>query len=461
MKSRSRSIAPYQPLASIPYSLFLGLLFAYNWGTILVRATGVKMRGALLWMVWLGVASGLAGCGGGGGGGTRSGGDGWANLSPPIYSVEEAEQRAKWTVLVYLDADNDLESAGIHNFNQMEVVGSTQDVHVIVQMDRRSGTDPNNEDWTDTRRYLITRDSDPIVMHSVRLDDPPLGELNMASGTTLRNFVAWGKHEFPADHYLLIIWDHGSGWQMRTTELAPAYKYIAVDDTSGAEMNIPSIPIALTGLRMDVIAFDACYMQQLEVAYELRGCADYMVGSSAAEPSPGYNYSRLLSRISGDDDAEQLATVIVQQYAAEYPEPEENITQSAVDLGAIGNVATAASGFAGVLCSNASTWPAELAEARSESLDYASMGTRRYSLDLLDYAARCAAVIGPAANAAYTQVQASLSAAVVASVHNSDMPNAHGLAIYVPPPADYDNSYEQLSLAHNTLWDEWLQDQQE
>ena len=428
---------------------------------MVLRVTGVKMRGALLWIVCLAVASGLAGCGGGGGGGTRSSGDGWANLSPPIYTVEEAKQPAEWTVLVYLDADNDLESAGIHNFNQMEVVGSTQDVHVIVQMDRRTGTDPNNEEWTDTRRYLITRDSDPLVMHSVRLDDPPLGELNMASGMTLRNFVQWGKREFAADHYLLVIWDHGSGWQFRAMEFAPAYKYIAIDDTSGDEMNITAIPIALTGLRMDVIAFDACYMQQLEVAYELRGCADYMVGSTAAEPSPGYNYARLLSRMSGNDDAEQLARIIVQQYAAEYPEPQDNITQSALDLGAIGDVAAAASDFAGVLRPNAGNWSASLADARSRSLDYASTGTRRYSLDLLDYAAKCAAVIGPAANASYTQLQTSLGSAVVASVHNSDMPNAHGLAIYVAPPANYDNSYQELSLAHNTQWDEWLQDQQE
>ena len=63
----------------------------------------------------------------------------------------------------------------------MESFGSTKDVHVIVQFDRMTGDDPDNAHWTDTRRYLITHDTDPVVMHSVRLDTPPLRELDMAN----------------------------------------------------------------------------------------------------------------------------------------------------------------------------------------------------------------------------------------------------------------------------------------
>ncbi len=54
----------------------------------------------------------LTGCGGGG---TTT------SLDPPIYTRAEAQQHGAWTVLVYLDADNDLEAAGITNFNQMEL----------------------------------------------------------------------------------------------------------------------------------------------------------------------------------------------------------------------------------------------------------------------------------------------------------------------------------------------------
>ncbi len=420
----------------------------------------VKTRLSLLSIAWLILSALLAGCGGGGGGQTRSGADSWTNLSAPIYTVEEARQRAGWTVLVYLDADNDLESAGIHNFNQMEVVGSTQDVHVIVQMDRRDGSDPNNEPWTDTRRYLITRDTDTSVMHSVRLDTPPLGERNMGSGATLRSFVIWGKTNFPADHYLLVIWDHGSGWEMRSMSVTPEYKYVAADDTSASEMNITDIPGALAGLKVDVIAFDACYMQQLEVAYELRNCASYMVASTATEPSPGYDYSRVLAHISDDTDPEQLSRIIVQQYAMEYSN-DPNITQSAVDLTQVGTLASAASDFAQILDAHADNWSPGLADARRHSLDFATTGARRYSLDLIDYTSRCAGVVSPDANDAYTQLQNAFSAAVIASAHSTDLPSAHGLAIYVPPPEQYDGTYALISLSGNTAWDEWLRNQRE
>lgn len=401
----------------------------------------------------------LAGCGGGGGGGTRSGDDVWTNTSPPIYTVEDARKHAKWTVLVYLDADNDLESAGIHNFNQMEVVGSTQDVHVIVQMDRKSGSDPQNEQWTDTRRYLITRDADTGVMHSVRLDNPPLGELDMGSGATLRSFVVWGKANFPADHYLLVVWDHGSGWQARFN-VSAQYKYVAADDTSGSAIDIKEIPSALADCDVDVIAFDACYMQQLEVAYELRNCARYIAASTAAEPSPGYNYSRVLGHISGSTDPEQLSLMIVRQYAAEYPN-DSRVTHSAVDLSHVAALADAAGGFAQVLRAHADDRAAELADARRRSLDFATVGTRRYSLDLMDYASRCANAVGPDADDAHARLQTAFDAAVIASVHSSDLPNAHGLAIYAPPPSQYDNSYALIRFAKDTEWDEWLQAQRQ
>ena len=112
----------------------------------------------------------------------------------------------------------------------------------------------------------MTRDPDSDVMNSVRLDDDPLGELDMGDWQTLRDFVEWGTGEFPADYYCLIIWDHGTGWQIRAAAATPEYKYVVVDDTSSSEMNVTEIPQALANVNIDIIAFDACLMQQIETA---------------------------------------------------------------------------------------------------------------------------------------------------------------------------------------------------
>lgn len=404
-------------------------------------------------MLALAVCALLVGCGGGS-----------ANRVTPsselIYTLEEAQQPAKWTVLVYLDADNDLEDAGIRNFNQMEAAGSTRDVHIIVQMDRMTGDDYANSSWTDTRRYLITRDSDKRVMHSVRLDQPQLGELDMADADTLRDFVQWGKSQFPADHYLLIVWDHGSGWRLRALTKEPRHRTIAVDDTSGNQMNITDLADVLTGLKVDVLAFDACYMQQLEVAYEVKDCADFLVGSAATEPSPGYNYLRLLGNISGATTPTEMCQTIVAQYAAEYPDPMDDITQSAIDLSRIDDVATAASDLASLLIPQAHSLSSALAAARNQCLDY-SPDDDYYSRDLIDYGMRCATAVGPSANTVRLALESAVSSAVICSTHNNDMPNAHGLAIYVPPPHSYSHRYPELSFAGVTQWDEWLQTQRE
>lgn len=397
----------------------------------------------------------LSGCGGGGGGSKST------NLSPStsplIQTLQEAQQPGTWTILVYLDADNDLESAGIANFNQMERIGSTRDVRVVVQMDRRSGYDASNGNWTDTRRYLITHDSDKSAINSIRVDNPEMGEVNMADWHSLKNFVDWGMQEFPADHYCLIVWDHGSGWQIRTNMTLPQYRYVVTDDTSGRSMNVTDIAQALNGYNIDVIGFDACYMQQLEVAYELRNCARYMVASTAAEPAPGYNYSTWLSRIGSDTTPEELCRDIVEDFMHTYPSS-KGITQSAVDLSKIEDVAQAASSLAQILQSKANSHSILLRNAREQALNYSTITDSydRYSLDLIDYANRCANAVGPAANAAYVTLNNAISDAVIAEAHNSDTPSSRGLAVYVPSPDSYDTRYSQLDLAANTQWDEWL-----
>ena len=41
-----------------------------------------------------------------------------------------------WTVLVYQEGDNDLEDALIKDFNEMERVGSDDNINIVVQLDR-------------------------------------------------------------------------------------------------------------------------------------------------------------------------------------------------------------------------------------------------------------------------------------------------------------------------------------
>ena len=74
------------------------------------------------------------------------------------------EDEAKWTVLVYIAGDNNLEEAGIIDINEMEIVGSNPDVNIVVELDRSDGYYSGHGDWTGAKRYYIVGDtSDDIA----------------------------------------------------------------------------------------------------------------------------------------------------------------------------------------------------------------------------------------------------------------------------------------------------------
>ena len=76
------------------------------------------------------------------------------------------DSTAQWNYLVYMAADNNLERFAIQNIMDMKEVGSTEDVNILVLLDRSPGYDKTNGDWTDTRLLYITKEgslNDDIV----------------------------------------------------------------------------------------------------------------------------------------------------------------------------------------------------------------------------------------------------------------------------------------------------------
>lgn len=68
-----------------------------------------------------------------------------------------AQNTADWTILYYSAADNDLERFMVGDLMEMHLVGSTDQVNIVVQMDRIDGYDEVNGNFTDTRRYLVDK----------------------------------------------------------------------------------------------------------------------------------------------------------------------------------------------------------------------------------------------------------------------------------------------------------------
>jgi clostripain len=241
----------------------------------------------------------------------------------PTYIAETTPTPATtWLVMVYSDADDEvLENDMFIDINEMELIGSTDQVTMVAQIDRHE--DWLDDDWHNTRRYRITQDDDLDTINSELVAD--LGEQNMADPQTLIDFVTWSIQTYPAQRYALILSDHGMGWIGGWSDPNPGLPGPdGLELTSGGDLLLLNeIDDALgtirqqTGIdRFDLVGFDACLMGHLEVAVAVAPHADIMVASQELEPAMGWAYAAFLDELANNPamDGTQLARQIVSTY---------------------------------------------------------------------------------------------------------------------------------------------------
>lgn len=128
------------------------------------------------------------------------------DLGPPIPS-----DRREWTILVYMDGDNDLEPYALEKIKEMERGFQDSGAYdVVLLLDRARGHSKDFGDWTEARAYRIRHSDAPGIIGSELL--AAHGELNMADPQNLERFIRTAAAKFPAKKTALVLWDHGSGW---------------------------------------------------------------------------------------------------------------------------------------------------------------------------------------------------------------------------------------------------------
>ena len=369
---------------------------------------------------------------------------------PESQGSGDNRANAKWTYLVYMAADNNLEDEAILNVNQMEVVGSSGNVSIVIQFDRSPLYDETNENWTGTRRYYVTADADPDIINSQLVED--MGEVDMGNADRLRDFVVWGITNYPADRYYLDVWGHGGGWRDGTCN----------DYTSGSAIDTDELGDALseaqdlTDTALDGVGFDQCLMAQLEVFYEIKAIADVLVGAETLIPSEGYNYTRVMESLDADPgmDAHGLATVLVRTFFDEYGHDNER-AHSAVDSeGLDAGLAPAVTQLSQVLRGKAETLHDEIKMARDHTqtystTDYIDLGN--FTEMLLLYIPENETEIRQAA----IEVRENVTTAVVAEDHGTGRNGSTGMSFYFPK---YGASwaYDSIMMSIEQRWDEFL-----
>lgn len=126
--------------------------------------------------------------------------------------------------------------------------------------------------------------------------------------------------KYPADHYGLMLWSHASGWLPSTNKKSAHRRVYGVDNGQrrsdansnfGPQMELTTLANVLGHLpHFDYIFFDACFMQCIETAYQLRHVTDYVIGSPAEIPGLGAPYDNLLSPLCQIAEGDNLANMM-------------------------------------------------------------------------------------------------------------------------------------------------------
>lgn len=367
-----------------------------------------------------------------------------AAQAPP---APPARPRAKWTVLVYMNAKNDLESYGLRDLNEMETAGSSPEVNIVAELGRIKGYDASDGDWTGSRRYLVKKDHDPAAIKSPVLAES--GKTDMGDWRRLAEFGRWAKENFPAERYLLIVWNHGSGW-----DKAAGQKGISYDEETRHMFSTPQLGAALAELGpVDVYASDACLMQMVEVAYELRDHAAYIAGSEELVPQDGYDYAGLLPPLLRKPamGPQELGTLIVESYAAHYQGYGGEAAQSLLVSARFPAFRAALEEFLHALRA------AGEKEAVREAVNFSPHYSVANNKDLYSFVALAAEKASdPAAKEKGARLLEALSGGLVAV--RAGYPASRGAAVYLPQPANhyFDPSYLELKWARDSSWDEFI-----
>jgi len=298
---------------------------------------------------------------------------------------------ADWTVLIYTQASNNLDSFAHKNFADMSLVGSNSNLNILTQW-YQAGKEGG---W----RYKVEKGK--MILDSCVLDG---GDGNGVKD--LVNAMDWAVKKCPAKKYCLILWNHGLGiidplWGVHKSsptdfgsklliesgvvqdnpriqiqgltidanseqrkiayaELATDYLVKRMDDANLSEdlsmlvhrgilfneytktyMTNQILTQALSDIKtkvlgnnkIDVLGMDACLMAMVEVGYQSRNYANIMVASQEVELAHGWNYLKIMQELSTNVlSPVQVAQNIVLAYELQYKDKVQFYTQSAIKL---------------------------------------------------------------------------------------------------------------------------------
>ena len=262
-----------------------------------------------------------------------------SEVKPDVTTDDEKEPEevveedgGSWAVYWYL-CGSDLESENgfaTDDLNELMQVTLPENVTFVIQTGGASEWQNDTISADSINRFVYTGDNFELV--------DELEQANMGDPNTLSDFLSFCNENYPADHKMVLFWDHGGG---STTGAALDENY---DDDS---LTLPEFRKAFeatcepseTDQPYDIIGFDTCLMATIDVAGIFKDIGKYLVASEETEPGIGWCYDGWVKTFADNEkiNTVELCKNICDTYykACEENELAEEVTLSVTDLSKI------------------------------------------------------------------------------------------------------------------------------
>ncbi len=334
--------------------------------------------------------------------------------------------KTSYTVMVYM-CGSDLESengAATADIEEMLKIGSTTNLHVVIQTGGASEWKNDQVKADKTQRWLVEKDSLRMLAE--------LEPVSMGQSKSLSDFITWAAASYPADRYILIMWNHGAG---------SVDGYGADELFDNALLDLKGIDQALASatstakIRFEMIGFDTCLMANVETASIAARYADWFVASEELEPGHGWNYTPVLASLVTNAalDGDVLGRIIVDTYRdqAASEGTDGAITLSVVNLKKIPALVSAIDAFASSVQLDGEI-PLHLARARNKAEDYGNDRANNSFTDMVDLSDLVKQLAREESFGKAAAIDEALKEAVVYRIGSESTPVAAGLSIFFP-----------------------------
>lgn len=396
--------------------------------------------------------------------------------------------------MVYMAGDNNLSAAGDEDVDELRQVGSTADVNIVVEFD--------NAGDRGTRRYHIQRGGGDDCVQS-------LGETDSGAPEVLLDFVSWAAGRYPAERYVLVLWNHGCGWEplemdkiaravraadynereatersasqlgrvfFRTTLekifsiASSSERAICSDDATGHSLdtlelgNVLARTTQILGQPLDLLGMDACLMSNLEVAYQAQPYVRYIVASEENEPAEGWPYSDVIGELVANPNmaTAELAARIVDLYIKSYQGYDGAVTQAALDVAKVMDLAKPIDTLAGALSKRMEEMQTVIWKAQRSSacfwhftlwdLAHFCMELEKLTEQRIEDELTKGAVL-KATNEVRTALKSGANKFVIAEAHQgAKVTHCGGITIYLPSVPNISRYYYDLDYARRHRW---------